>query len=128
MATPEQDQLLSELWTMGMKVPDLVRKVRRRVPLRAVQAWARARRLADAGATSDTGVNLGTATKPTGKRRKLPAWMQAASDSGRTREQVRAVANLGFLRVINGLLSYPASICERHVLCSNLVFVGLPNR
>ena len=52
MATPEQGQLLSELWTVGMKVPDLVRKVQRRVPLRTVQAWARARRLADVGATS----------------------------------------------------------------------------
>ena len=42
MATAEQEQLLAELWTVGMRVPDLVRKVRRRVPLRTVQAWARA--------------------------------------------------------------------------------------
>jgi len=44
VATPEQEQLLAELWTVGMRVPDLVRKVKRRVPLRAVQARARARR------------------------------------------------------------------------------------
>ena len=74
MVTAEQEQLLSELWSVGMRVPDLVRKVKRRVPLRAVQAWARARRLADAGATSDSGANLGTASKQSGKRRKLPAW------------------------------------------------------
>ena len=95
MATTEQEELLSKLWTVGMKVPDLVRKVKRRVPLRAVQAWARARRLADAGATSDSGANMGTAPKSSGKRRKLPAWMQAAGDSGRSREQLRAVGRLG---------------------------------
>ena len=67
MATPEHDKLLSELWTVGMRVPDLVRKVQRRVPLRAVQAWARARRLADAGATSDSGANMGTAPKSSWK-------------------------------------------------------------
>ena len=38
------EKLLSELWTVGMKVPDLVRKVARRVPLRAVQAFAREQR------------------------------------------------------------------------------------
>ena len=42
MATPEQEKLLTELWSVGMRVPDLVRKVKRRVPLRTVQAWARA--------------------------------------------------------------------------------------
>ena len=81
MATPEQDKLLAELWTVGMKVPDLVRKVQRRVPLRTVQTWARARRLSDAGATSDSGTDPGTAPKQPGKRRKLPAWMQAAGES-----------------------------------------------
>ena len=73
MATPEQQQLLTELWTVGMKVPDLVRKVQRRVPLRTVQTWARARRLTDAGATSDSGADPGTAPKQPGKRRKLPS-------------------------------------------------------
>ena len=80
---------------MGMKVPDLVRKVQRRVPLRTVQTWARVRRLADAGATSDSGTDPGTAPKKPGKRRKLPAWMQAAGESGRSSEQLRAVGKLG---------------------------------
>ena len=95
MATPEQEQLLGTLWSVGMKVPDLVRKVQGRVPLRDVQAWARARRLADVGATSDSGANLGTAPKASGKRRKLPAWMQAPGDSSLTRDQLRAVGKLG---------------------------------
>jgi hypothetical protein len=94
MATPEQHKLLDSLWTVGMKVPDLVRKVKRRVPLRAVQAWARARRLSDAGATEGS-AQVTTGSKSRGKVRKLPAWMQAASDSGRSREQLRAVGRLG---------------------------------
>lgn len=47
MATAAQEALLGELWQVGMKVPALVRKVDKRVPLRAVQAWARAQRLRD---------------------------------------------------------------------------------
>jgi hypothetical protein len=77
MATAEQEQLLAELWTVGMKVPDLVRKVQRRVPLRTVQTWARARRLSDAGATSEIDRSLAPSGSR-GKVRKLPAWMQAA--------------------------------------------------
>ena len=49
----DDDELLSELWTVGMKVPDLVRKVKGRVPLRAVQAFAR-RRLVSALRAQDT--------------------------------------------------------------------------
>ena len=44
----DDEKLLSELWSVGMKVPALVRKVAGRVPLRAVQAWAREQRLRDA--------------------------------------------------------------------------------
>ena len=33
---PDQEKLLSELWSVGMKVPALVRKVAGRVPLRDV--------------------------------------------------------------------------------------------
>ena len=94
MARAEQEQLLAELWTVGMKVPDLVRKVQRRVPLRTVQAWARARRLSDAGATSEIDRSLAP-TGSRGKVRKLPVWMQAAGDSGRSRDQLRAVGKLG---------------------------------
>jgi hypothetical protein len=32
------ETLLAGLWTVGMKIPDLVRKVSGRVPLRVVQA------------------------------------------------------------------------------------------
>ena len=85
----------SQVMSLCVVVRQVVRKVKRRVPLRVVQAWARARRLADAGATSDSGADPGTAPKQPGKRRKLPAWMQAAGDSGRSRDQLRAVGKLG---------------------------------
>ena len=49
----DDEKLLSELWTVGMKVPDLVRKVKGRVPLRAVQAFAREQRLRDAQESPD---------------------------------------------------------------------------
>ena len=63
MATPAQETLLAGLWEVGMKVPALVRTVAGRVPLRTVQAWARERRLTDAGATADTATEDGSRSK-----------------------------------------------------------------
>ena len=63
---PDHEKLLSELWSVGMKVPALVRKVAGRVPLRDVQRWAREQRLRDAAEPASS-----SASQP----RKLPAWM-----------------------------------------------------
>ena len=75
MPTAAQEKLLGELWEVGMKVPALLRKVGKRVPLRTAQTWARAQRLRDVGV--DPGAPAGSAS-PIGKRRKLPAWMAGA--------------------------------------------------
>ena len=91
MATAAQEKLLGELWEVGMQVPALVRKVDKRVPLRAVQAWARAQRLRDVGV--DPGAPAGSAS--VGKRRKLPAWMAGAMPNiDLTRMQIDALHEL----------------------------------
>ena len=88
---PADEKLLSELWSVGMKVPALVRKVAGRVPLRAVQAWARERRLRDAAEPASS-----SAAQP----RKLPAWMAQAelASLGLTQQQLDALNELFWTR------------------------------
>ena len=88
---PDQEKLLSELWTVGMKVPALVRKVAGRVPLRDVQRWAREQRLRDAAEPASS-----SASQP----RKLPAWMAQAelASLGLTQQQLDALNELFWTR------------------------------
>ena len=81
-------ELLESIWQVGMRVPDLVRKVAGRVHLRDIQQWARTQRERDA---QDT-----TAPKKGGKQRRLPSWMSDRPLLGLSTQQRDALDALFF--------------------------------